>query len=439
MAFSTTHAAAEFVSTGYMGARGIYTTKRKYSMSDLIVWQERNWNKFDNILRQEANTITVSDPEPKVLTKQEAPIKFDVATDSTTTTLGDDTLIISDTLAKFLQPGDKLVCNQIFCDSDGAAFSTDKFEEVSSVILKPEMMIVDSVTLSGTASGYSKTIVSRGNGADPATSYTCYSEYKLIKVGSILEDGGDAATVKWHEPNVAQNYCEIMSKTWGETETEENMDVYGKETMPQKAQRKKKEFFREVDASLIWGRKAKDVFNGQTRWFTGGVVEIIPGSGTALDGTSRFIDFAGAFDLETWREKMEIVFKYGSETKAALCGGKFFTVLYNNLEKFIVANDTLSKKWGFQVFTLETGHGLLNLLRHPLYSEMDTSNQAYAYDSLIVDLEYVALMKMKGMDVKIKTSVQDNDEHGQVNEVYAQLGLQRLHPTSHAYIHGITG
>jgi len=436
MAFTTTPASAEYVSQGSVGVRGTYTTKRKYSLSDLIVWQDRKWNMFDNILRREARTITVDDPEPKVLTKQESPIKFSVRSDGTTTTLDEDTLRISDTLAKFLQAGDILSCNQIFCDSDGAAYSTTKYSSGYT----PESMIVDSVTLSGTAAGISTVIVSRGNGYRPTSSVTTVlTEYKLIKLGNALEDGGTAPLAIWHEPNQVQNFCQLFSKTWSETETETNMNTYGKETMAQKAMRKRKEFFREVDSALLFGRKASDIRNSQTRWRTGGIVEYMPGASAALDGTSRFIDFSGAFDLETFREKMEIVFRYGSDSKVGFCGGKFFTVLYNTLEKFIVANDGLSRKWGWQVFDLETGHGIVHLLRHPILSEYDTSGQAWAFDMIGVDLEYVDLMVMKNMDVRIKTGVNDDDEHQAKDEIYAQLGLRRTHPTAHFTIYGITG
>ena len=436
MAFSTTKAAAEYVSSGSMGVLGTYTTKRKYSLSDLIVWQDRKWNMFDNILRQELKTITVTDPEPKTLTKQETPVKFNIKSDGTTTTVDEDTVRISDTLAKFLQIGDNLMVNQIFCDSDGANYSTTKFDSGYT----PENIIVESVTLSGASSGVANVLVARGNGAKPSSGVTTIlTEYKIIKLGNALEDGGTAATPKWHEPNAVQNYCQLFSRTWSETETETNMEVYGKETMAQKAVRNRKDLFREVDMAMLLGRKSKDQRNGQSRWRSGGIVEEIPGASTALDGVTRFLNIAGSFDLEAFRQNMEIAFRYGSDDKVAFCGGKFFTVLYNTLEKFIVANDGLSKKWGWPVIDFDTGHGILHLLRHPWFSEADTTGQAWAFDMIGVDLEYVDLMIMKNMDFKVKTSVNDDDEHQEKDELYGQVGLHRTHPSAHFYMHGITG
>lgn len=436
MAFNTTKGTAEYVSSGSMGVLGTYTGKRKYSLSDIIVWQDRKWNMFDNILRMEMKTITVDDPEPKILTKQETPVKFNIHSDGTTTTLDEDTVRISDTQAKFLQSGDILTVNQIFCDSDGANYTTTKFSSGYT----PETLIVKSVNLSGAAANISNVVVSRGNGYEPSSGVTTIlTEYKLIKIGNAIEDGGTAALPKWHEPADVQNFCQIFSRTWSETETETNTNVYGKETMAQKAVRNRRDLFREVDMAMLLGRKAKDQRNGQSRWRTGGIVEYIASSSDALDGEARHIDLAGAFDLETYREKMEIVFRYGSDEKTSFNGGKFFSVLYNTLEKFITMNDGLTKKWGWPVFDFETGHGIQHLLRHPWFSEADTTGQAWAMDQIIVDLEYVDLMKMANMDFKVKSNVNDDDEHQKKDELYGQVGLRRTHPTAHAYIFGITG
>jgi hypothetical protein len=56
-----------------------------------------------------------------------------------------------------------------------------------------------------------------------------------------------------------------------------------------------------------------------------------------------------------------------------------------------------------------------------------------------VDLEYVDLMIMQNMDFRVKSSVNDDDEHQEKDELYGQVGLHRTHPTAHFVIYGITG
>lgn len=435
MAFTTTAGSAEYVKSGTPGVAGIYTTKRKYSLSDMIVLQERYWAKLDTALRMEMATVNVDDPEPKVLVEQEAPVKLNIRSDGSTTTLDEDTLKISDTQAKFLQAGDRLQLPDVFCDSDGANYTTTKFGGG----YMPETIIVESVTLSGVAAGVASVVVARGNGYRPTSSVTTIlSEYKIIRMGNILHDGGDAPAPISFEPTDTQNFCEFRSEVWGETEVEKPINVYGKETMEQKARKAYKKFFREQEYMFFFGRKGKQTgAGGNIRWLSGGLVEFLPNAAAALDGVSRLINFAGAFDLQLWREKMEIVHRYGSERKDHFVGGKFFTVLYNALESFITVNDEFSQRYGWTVNQLELGHGIDMLHRHPLFTDQATASNDYSMDDAIVDMAYIK--QMLYIDVSYKQNIQTARSHKREDELYSQVGLWRTFPSAHAYIYGITG
>lgn len=437
MAFSATQAAAEYVKQGSLGVGDIYTTRRKYSLSDLIVMQERSYAKLDNILRQEAKVITVDDPEPKVLTMQEAPVRFNVSVNSTSSGLGpdDDTVGISDAEALFLQAGDILQCPDVFCDATGANYSTTKYA------YPPETMIVKSVQLSGLSAGNALVRVARGNGSEPTSGVTqLTTTMDLIHMGNALADGGNAPNPVSHEPNEVQNYCQFFSKTWGVTESEQPLNVYGKLSPAQRAEMKRREFFRQKEWAYFFGRKAVITQSGGAKqWLTGGIVENVPAAATALDGETRLIDFGGAFDIGRLRELTERIYRYGNaqQIKHWFCGGKFFSALYNGLEKFIHVNDEYSNRYGWTVFELELGHGIAMLHRHPLLTDQTTVTNEYGYDAIIMDLEYVKLMNY--IDVTVKTDVQSNGSHQKINEIYCQNGLWRTFPSAHAVIYGITG
>jgi len=436
-AFSATQGAAQFVKQGAMGVADMYTTKRKYSLSDLIVMQERSYAKLDNILRMEMKTVQVSDPEPKVLTMQETPVKFDIATASASSSGSlSDIIGITDAQALFLQAGDVLQCPDLFCDATGANYSTTKYASGYA----PETMIVQQVTLSGLASGTASVRVLRGNGNSPASPTQLATTYKLIHMGNALADGGNAPNPISHEPTDVQNYCQFFSKTWGVTDSEKPLDVYGKLSPAQRAAMKRTDFFRQKEWAYFFGRKSKITQSqGSTLWMTGGIVEFVPGASTALDGVSRLIDFGGAFSLDLLREKTEIIYRYGNaqQIKHWFVGGKFFSVLYNALEKFITVNDEYSQRYGWTVMQLELGHGIALLHRHPLLTDQATSLNEYSMDAIIVDMEYMKLMNY--IDVTVKTNVQNPGAHTEVNEIYCQNGLWRTFPDAHAVIFGITG
>ena len=439
MAFTTTQGNAEYVRQGALGVGDIYTGRRKYSLSDLIVMQERSYAKLDNILRAEAKVINVDDPEPKVLTMQEAPVKFDVSVASSTSGLGpdDDTVGIGDAQALFLQAGDILQCPDIFCDAAGTNYSTTKFASGYT----PETMIVKSVQLSGLSAGNALVRVMRGNGAEPTSGVTqLATTMDLIHMGNALADGGNAPNPVSFEPTDVQNYCQFFSKTWGVTDSEMPINVYGKMTPAQRAEMKRREFFRQKEYAYFFGRKAVLTQSGGAKqWMTGGITEFVPAAADALDGVTRLIDFGGAFDLNLLREKTEIIYRYGNanQMKHWFCGGKFFTALYNGLEKFIHVNDEFSKRYGWAVYELELGHGIAMLHRHPLLTDQATATNEYGYDCIILDLEYVKLMNY--IDVTVKPNVQTAGSHKTINEIFCQNGLWRTFPSAHAYLFGITG
>jgi hypothetical protein len=306
-------------------------------------------------------------------------------------------------------------------------------------------MIVESVDLSGAAAGVANVYVKRGNGystaaVDAGTVTTILSEYKITLMQNTIADGGNAPNPIDFEPSSEQNYAQLFSRVWGETSTQGAMQVYGKETMEQKGARNRREFFREVENALFDGRKGKHAIGGYSQWTTGGAVEYVPGATAALDGTTRLVDFGGAFDIERQREIDEITYRYGNgmQIKDWFVGGQYFTVLYNALEKFITVNDALSKRYGWRVYELELGHGLARLHRHPKFTDDTTANNTYSKDAVILDLDYLNLMVMAEHDVQVRSNIQANRAHKREDEIFAQLGLYRRFPTAHAVIYGIT-
>jgi hypothetical protein len=226
---------------------------------------------------------------------------------------------------------------------------------------------------------------------------------------------------------------------WGVTTSEKPLDAYGKMTPAQRAEQTRKHFFRKHEGAMFFGRKAKlTQSGGGVQWITGGLLEFVPLAATALDGETRDIDFGGAFDLGRLRELTERIYRYGNTQKIKhwFCGGKFFSYLFNALEKFIHVNDAYSRRYGWAVYELELGHGIAMLHRHPLLTELSTTGNEYGADAMIVDLEYVRLMKY--IDISLR-ELNPGRGHRDETEMYCQDGLWRTFPDAHARIFGVTG
>lgn len=441
MAFSATKAAANYVHNDYTGLEGVYSTRRKYDLSDKIVSLDRAISVFDYRLREAGKKFGVSDPEPKTLIKQERPLKFTMYADATDGAYEGSLLTVDDTQAKWLQSGDVLMCPQVFCDSDGAAYSTTKYGQPA-----PETMIVQSVDLSGSASGagYAKVTVTRGNGYNRSAAAagvvsTITSEMSLIWQGNSLPAGGNAPNPREHEPGSVQNYTQFFSETTGEDEQYTNTDMYGKKAFNQRFTETRQALNRKIESALLFGRMGKRLVGGKEAWLTGGITEYVADANTALDGITRRHDYGGTFSVQQFRKFMEIDFRYGNKrmVKWGFTGGKFFTELESYLEKFLVFNDKLSAKIKLPVFEITTGHGTVELMRHSLLTEMSTSAAEWSLDMIIVDPDFVDIMYLQNMDIKTRMDIQAARSHVKEAEVYGQLGLYRTHPTAHSIHYGL--
>ncbi len=437
MAFSSTQAAAEYVSRGQKGVADIYSAHRQYSLSDMIRFYDRTLAPFDWILRRQLTIVVVDDPEPKTIVRSERPIEFvPQAASGAYGSYSNSRIYLSLANGRFLQAGDVLMCPDI---GFSVVSSTNTWSTTKGTY-PPETMIVQQVNFST----YAEVDVIRGNGkaltSDTPTQIT--TSMKLIKLPNSLADGGTASIPIDYENAEVQNYCQLMDITWGETITNAATKYYGKLTLEQKAQLSRQYLMRMIDVAFLWQNKGYTFdASGKKRWFTGGMREFIPDASSAADGVSRIFNHGGPFRLDDFRRKMEIASRYGNprKEKLMLLGSKLYTEMLNVLEPFI--NVDLSKaksmEWGLNVTAFDWGSCTTFNVVHPSFTSLSSSSNDYGLDYFIIDLDYVSEMHVSGLDLQIKMNVQDNDVLGTTHQLFGQLGLLRTNPTAHAYGYGI--
>lgn len=439
MANSVNPGDANYISAGTMGLEDVLTVQRKYDLSDKIVSLDRATAPFDYRLRAEARKAVAKDPEPKTLIKGEHPLRFVTVDSSASTIYENDTLYLADADARWLQGGDVLMVPQLYCNELGTAYSTQKFGQAA-----PETVIVQDVVLSGKSANVAKVTVIRGNGnshAAPGSSTVTAigSSYVLVWNGNSIPSGGNAVNPRSRGLESEQNYLQFYSVVTGEDEQYTNTDLFGKQTFEKRMADDRTRLLRQIEFGHFWGRKAKRQVAGKTAWMTGGIVEYVPDASTALDGISRRINLGTTFSVGTFRKHMEYVFKFGNmrRRKWAFVGGKFMTELETYMEKFLVLNDSITKALKINVLEIETNHGILELMRHSMFDELASSSMEYAADMIVVDPDYVELMVLQNMDLKVRMNIQDPRAHTKEAELYGQLGLARYHPTAHAIFYGL--
>ena len=427
--FLRTAGSAEFVTQAAPGVAGVFTDNRRFSQSDVIVYNERRWAKLDNALRANMAMIPVDDPEPKVNQMAELPIKFALTVASSSGVNNNDTFGITNINAAFIQAGDVLEISGVFCNSDASTYGTTKFGSG----LFPEAVVVQSVTQGVTNASV---VVSRGNGNDPATATALTTEMSIIHMGNTIPDSGNSPQPIHYQPAHIQNYCQFFSRTWAMSTVEEPLNHYGKMSMEQRAAMKRKEFFRLKEIAMFRGRFGKKSVAGKDQWLTGGTTEFTSLAATSIDGEDRLIDFGGPFDLDQYMTISEVLGRFGSDVKDLFVGGKFLSALWNHFQQSIVLNDEVSRRYGWAVWELDLGHMVAMLHRHPMYTDVSTSAVDYNFDAAVLDLNY--LKQMVYIDVQTRDNVQSPNTHRRENEIFCQVGLWRTFRDAHGYIYGIT-
>lgn len=439
MAGSAVRAAAGYVVSDYYNLEDAYSIRRKYDLGDKVVQLDRMMAPLDWRFRQMGKKRVVTDPEPKGFEREEVPQKFTLSADGSDTNYEGDTITMPDAQAKWLQEGDVLIVPQVWCDSDGATYSTTKYGAAGQ-----ENVIVQSVSLSGSSAGVAQILLQRGNGYNQSAAAagvvsTILSEYTLLWAGDNLADGGLAPNARDHEPTSVQNYLQFFSKTVAEDSVYDATELYAKESFASRMTRKRTELNTQIEKAYFFGRRSKDYVGGKPRRRTGGIVEFVADATTALDGVSRRFNFASTFDMTLWRKYMEIAFRYGnaSQRKWGFVGRKFYTELYNYLQKSLIFNDSISKAVGIKVVELDTGHGIIELMTHPMFTEMATTSVEYAVDMIGIDPSFIDIMVMKNHDVQVR-DINPGRSHTTEREIFGMTGLWRNHATAHFLVYGIT-
>jgi len=433
MAFSTTRGADEYVSRGPTSVADIATSRRLYDRSDKIVFKERQAAPLYNILYRKMQKIAVTDPEPKANEEQETPY-FITPTASQDSAADKYYIEVSAANGKMINVDDKFMVSGIYFDGS-STYSTnvaDSYPNETVMVTKVEV----GKNIDGAAdSAKCRLTVLRGNGtnADPGTKYITTS-MKLTKLGNSLAENGGYPPPWAVDLGTQQNFIEEKLITWGQSWIQDKTKVLVPGDYKRRARRARKDLLSYMEHTAIFGRKGL-LYNtdGQPKRMAGGMVEFVPKSD--IDGNSHWIDFGGAFSLNTFNEKLMLPMRYGSREKWAFCSMNVLTYYTNSFTSGIRVDPDYSKAYGIDITRHKAPAGTVNLVYEPA---LDYAGGIWANSMLILDLDYIMAMHMDGLDIQVLKNLQDNGTRGMVDGIYATFSLWRTFPDAHAIIRNIT-
>ncbi len=250
------------------------------------------------------------------------------------------------------------------------------------------------------------------------------SGQKLLIIGSAYGEGTGAPVAVMYQPEVKTNYCQIFKTTVEITGTALKTRLRTGDPYVNDRWQALRQHAVEMERAFIFGEpKLTTDTNGKPLRATGGIKYFIP--------ASNMSDFSSGVTESAWDEVLEKVFAYGNDEKLALCGPRALTTL-NTLAKRrgtinLVPGD---QTYGLKVFEYVSPHGVLYLVRHPLFAK----TAELSGSMLIIDTQYLVYRYLEGRDTQLIENVQTPDQDVRKDYFLTEAGLEVQHGLVHYWI-----
>ncbi|MDP4194818.1 MAG: hypothetical protein Q8940_07205 [Bacteroidota bacterium] len=246
-----------------------------------------------------------------------------------------------------------------------------------------------------------------------------YGNFFLWKMSPSLTEGSDDQQIYSDLDDWDYNYCQIIMRKWGATETEQNVDRFfgrpGETTFQRNARRSLGEFFDEFDVTALLGVRNTRLENGRRKWYAGGFMEFVP--------TANYIGYSDSmFITKNFNEVLKNKFYFGAQTKIILGGDNFYTKASNMLDNKIILPAS-TNSWGLELVRFRAANG-----GNVLFANSDTMSLNGMSDyGILFDPETFQYGHLQNMDIKqIKPTT--TNPHEEVGEIYGQVTFKRSNP-----------
>lgn len=277
---------------------------------------------------------------------------------------------------------------------------------------------------------------------------------RVLVSGNINPEGGGMPDAISYDPTEWKNYTQIFRTPLEITGTAMETKL---RTNPQAYAKLQKECLKdhsiELEKAFLWGVPSISVgANGKPERTTMGIIPAIRGGytghgGTELVGTvSDFVTdstYAGQSWLvggENWlNEKLETIFRYGSEMKLAFCGSLALMAIQQivrNNGDFMWGPDTTV--YGVRVKEWVTPLGSIALMTHPLFNYEESTRRIM----VIFEPENLIYRPLTNRDTKFikeeigKTNTGYTRRDGIKEEYLTEAALEMHHPIGWGYLTG---
>lgn len=247
---------------------------------------------------------------------------------------------------------------------------------------------------------------------------------KLLIIGSAYGEGTQSPSAVMYQPSVQVNYCQIFKTAIHITGTALKTQYRTGDPYVNDRWQALRQHAVEMERAFIFGEPRLTVdTNGKPLRATGGILSFIP--------SSNNFDFSSGVTEAGFDQVLEQVFAYGNDEKLALCGPRALTTLNTLAKRRGVINMVPGDQtYGLKVFEYISPHGVLYLVRHPLFAK----SPHLSSNMLIIDTQYLVYRYLEGRDTQLLENVQLPDEDARKDMFLTEAGLEVQAGQVHAYI-----
>lgn len=247
---------------------------------------------------------------------------------------------------------------------------------------------------------------------------------KLLIIGSAYGEGSRAPNAVMYQPDVQTNYTQIFKTVFDITGTALKTRFRTGDPYVNDRHQALRQHAVEMERAFIFGEPKVTVDeSGKPLRTTGGILYFIP--------SSNISDFSAGVTETDWDQALEKVFAYGNDEKLALCGPRALTTLNTLVKRRGTINMVPGDQtYGLKVFEYISPHGVLYLVRHPLFAK----TPELSGNMLIIDTQYLRYRYLEGRDTQLLENIQESDRDSRRDMFLTEAGLEVQHGKVHAYI-----
>lgn len=248
---------------------------------------------------------------------------------------------------------------------------------------------------------------------------TIAASQDLLIIGNAQIEGATSRNALATQTVPKTNYAQIFRTPLGMSRTLKDSKLYGGNYKTYQTKKVGVEHRVEIERSFLWGEPKQNLTSTGGQWASGGLNYWIQ--------TNR-IDGGGALTYASFEKMAETVFRYGNQKmRLGICSPAYISKV-DLLAEARLFFQTTSEVYGVRINRIQTSHGDVMLVKHPLMQDLPEYNER----AFILDMDKIKQRPFVGASTKLKMNIQAPDVDGEKHEYLTQMGLQVENELTHA-------